>query len=270
MKYLNLSRAAYLLADFTGDPSATDDTQAIIEAGAQGEIPIYWRNAAQVWTRLSDFKGDLKGTDSAARHMQLEPSTVAQLETAPDTTVLSFALTDQDYDTLTKLFGNFIDDDGYLLGYRHAIGDEVVTITRDQLRVHTDDLKAYAATLRSAELSADLPAPKAVVVDQVQAQAMPSACVVTTHSTKAKELDHIGQHLKKIVANLAHPTVDTVMVEFKELALAGVPPFTGGISTDESNKKQPKGSLLYVKGADVIGLKRRDIRERLDRLNDKK
>ena len=103
-----------------------------------------------------------------------------------------------------------------------------------------------------------------------QAQAMSSAFVVTTHSTKAKELDHIGQHLKKIVKNLEHITVDAVMVEFWELAMAGVPPFTGGISKDDSNKKQPKGSLLYVNGTNVIGLKKRNIRERLVRLNSKK
>ena len=163
MEYLNLSRAAHMLAKLTGDPRATGDTQAIIGAGAQGRIPIYWRNSAQVWTRLSDFKGDLKGTDSAARHLQLEPSTLAQLETSLSTTVLSFALTDQDLDTLTKLFGNFIDGDGNLLGYRHPVGDEVVAITRDQLRVNTDDLQAYAATL------APDAAPKALVVDQVQA-----------------------------------------------------------------------------------------------------
>ncbi len=168
MEYLNLNRASRLLADLTGNPSATDDVQAIIEAGAQGEIPIYWRNAAQVWTRLSDFKGDLKGTDSAARHLQLEPHTVAKLETDTNATVLSFALTGQDVDTLTKLFGDIIDVDGNLLGYRHTIGDEVVTITRDQLRVRTDDLKAYAATLSPDEVVV-APAHAPATVNQVQA-----------------------------------------------------------------------------------------------------
>ena len=167
MEYLNLNRASRLLADLTGNPSATDDVQAIIEAGAQGEIPIYWRNAAQVWTRLSDFKGDLKGTDSAARHLQLEPHTVAKLETDTNATVLSFALTGQDVDTLTKLFGDIIDVDGNLLGYRHTIGDEVVTITRDQLRVRTDDLKAYAATLSPDEVVV-APAHAPATVNQVK------------------------------------------------------------------------------------------------------
>lgn len=172
MEYLNLTRAAHLLASLTGNPSVTDDVQAIIEAGAQGEIPIYWRNSEQIWTRLSDFKIDIKGADSASRHMQLQPHDVAKLETAQQVDVLSFELTDQDIALLQRSQPQEPPGTGGEVfigepGYRHALDHQPVTITRDQLRVRTDDLKAYAATLAPNKV-VDAPAQASAAFKQVQ------------------------------------------------------------------------------------------------------
>lgn len=93
---LNLSQAADVLAERTGKSHFKGDELRIIRAGAEGHIPVFWRNSAQVWTRLSNFKGDLWKTDSCSRWMQIHPHDLSRLETAMQTDVLDFALTDQD------------------------------------------------------------------------------------------------------------------------------------------------------------------------------
>ena len=168
MEYLNLTRAARLLATLTDDPSAMDDVQAIMRAGAAGKIPVYWFNDLHQATYIADF------TDSEHRNLratysvgpqQMTRTSLRELAISESLAVFDFELTDQDFALLEKIKGKAVDDDGNLLGYRHPdTTDGTVTITREQLFVYAHDLKAYAATLAPDAVLA----PKAVVSDQVQ------------------------------------------------------------------------------------------------------
>lgn len=162
MEYLNLTRAARLLASLTGDPSATDDVHAIIRAGAAGKTPVYWFNDLHRATYIADFT-DSKQRNLRATHsdgpQQMTRTSLRELAISESVAVFDFELTDQDFALLEKIKGKAVDDDGNLLGYRHPdTTDGTVTITRDQLFVYAHDLKAYAATL----------APDAVVDAPVQ------------------------------------------------------------------------------------------------------
>lgn len=166
---LNLTDAAAELSKLT---TYSTSPVAIIRAGAAGQIPIYWFNDLHLRTYIADL------TDSEQRGLsatysdgpqQMTNTSLRELAVADSLAVFEFEFTEQDFELLEKIKGKAVDDDGNLLGYRHPdTKDGTVTITRDQLFVYGHDLKAYAATLRSAELSAYLPAPKAVAADQVQ------------------------------------------------------------------------------------------------------
>ena len=144
---LNVTEAATLLSNLLNKPLTKFKTLRLLRVCALGHIPVYWRNSAQICTRLSDFKGDLIGTDSFSLWMQLNPVDLFPLETQSQTNVLSFALTDQDCDTLERLRGGVVDADGNVKGFRHAVGDQVIAVSRNQLFINESDVLKCVDTL---------------------------------------------------------------------------------------------------------------------------
>lgn len=143
--FLKLDQAVAYVVRINNDPEFTADR--ILQDCADGRIPIYWRNSAQITTRLFDFTKTIPGTDSFGKWLELHPYDVAQFETAEQADILSFELTDQDMATLAKLNISAVDDAGNVAVYRHPIGGKGATVRRDQLHVNIQDLMAYAAML---------------------------------------------------------------------------------------------------------------------------
>jgi hypothetical protein len=160
---LTLGRAMVKLAKLIDDPSILEDPLYILRAGAQGLIPIYWRNSDQIWTRLSDFTGELRDTDSASRWMRLYPNDVSLLETSQQTDVIHFYLTDRDLAMLPplppikKVKGTTVVVGEP--GFRHSLSGAAVTINRDQIFVIDEDLQALADTFTTALPTKKSPAP---------------------------------------------------------------------------------------------------------------
>lgn len=172
----NLTDAAAKLSKQTGDSTSQ---VSIIRAGAAGKIPVHWFNDLHRDTYISDFKDDLRGTRSDGPQ-RMTPVSLRELALADSVTVIDFAFTDADFDLLKKIKGRAVDDDGFLLGYRHLADHNggTATITREELFVYGHDLKAYAATLAG--------------VDQVQPFSTPapgSAAVPATGKAETKEID---------------------------------------------------------------------------------
>ncbi len=148
---LNLTDAAAKLSKLTTDSTSP---VSIIRAGAEGKIPVHWFNDLKRTTYISDFTGDLSGTDYDGP-LQLTHTSLRELAVAESITVMDFQFTDQDFALLEKIKGTAVDDDGNLLGYRHpATKDGTVTVSRDQLFVYGHDLNAYAADLAPVTVSA--------------------------------------------------------------------------------------------------------------------
>lgn len=148
--FLKLDQAAARVARLTAD--------RILQDGADGRIPIYWRNSAQVPTHLFDFTKKIPGTDSFRKWMQLHPFDVAQFETTEQSEVMTFELTDQDVATLENLNISAVID-GWMQVIRIAEGDKGATVRRDQLHVDVKDLlRVYGATLAPVKEVAEAPA----------------------------------------------------------------------------------------------------------------
>ena len=141
---LNLTDAADKLSKLTTDRTSP---VSLIRAGAAGKIPVYWFNDLKRTTYISDFTGDLSGTDYDGP-LQLTHTSLRELAVADTVGVFEFQFTEQDFALLEKIKGTAVDDDGNLLGHRHpASKDGTVTASRDQLFVYAHDLNAYAAEL---------------------------------------------------------------------------------------------------------------------------
>lgn len=146
---LNLDEAAAKLSKLTTDSISP---VSIIRAGAAGKLPVHWFNDLHRTTYISDFTGDLSGTDSDGP-LQLTRTSLGELAVADSVTVFDFALTDKDFALLEEIKVRkpklkTVDDDENLLVHRHpATKDGIVNISRDQLFVYEGDLQKYAATL---------------------------------------------------------------------------------------------------------------------------
>ncbi len=163
---LNLTDAAAKLSKLTTDSTSP---VSITRAGAEGKIPVHWFNDLKRTTYISDFTGDLSGTDYDGP-LQLTHTSLRELAVADTVAVFEFQFTDQDFALLEKIKGTAVDDDGNLLGHRHpATKDGTVNVSRDQLFVYGHDLTAYAAALAPAKAANDKvalkPVPRSVSQD---------------------------------------------------------------------------------------------------------
>lgn len=218
---LNLTDAAAKLSKLTTDSTSP---VSIIRAGAAGKFPVHWFNDLHRPTYISDFSGDLRGTDSDGPQ-QLTRTSLGELAVAESITVMEFAFTDQDFALLEKIKGKAVDDDGNLLGYRHPVtNDGTVTVSRDQLFVYGYDLNAYAAMLAPVTVAAMVPPAIVAAVDTVKSGS-PSA-KRWTEQAKSELYSHTKKHGTTSAAkhyNITPQRVGQVLKKFKPVPTANNP-----------------------------------------------
>lgn len=167
--YLNLSQAADLLAELTKNPRIEDDIVRIIMLGADGGIPIFWRNSLHVWTRISsqvellpkEELEPLPGTEAAPSWLQIPQMVLCNLEIDQQTQCWTFEIDEEDCYSFIEKGETLCTDLGLGKWFRHPVDLEDVTIHRNQLFVVEQHLRKYAAELSPTKT------PKAADVDQV-------------------------------------------------------------------------------------------------------
>lgn len=133
---LSLAEAAGFLNKKTNGLFAVDNTRRIIMAGAQNQIPIYWRNSLQRFSALIGLDG--KSLAERARWlMRVSPRDLSSLEDADEVLVTMFVPSEGDRLVLREAGS----DDGFL-----AIIDEPgsAMVSCAKLLVCTQDVLALA------------------------------------------------------------------------------------------------------------------------------
>ena len=172
---MNLSQAAGLLAELTDNPYVKDDAVRIIMLGAEGEIPISWRNSLHIWTRISsqvellprDKLEPLPDTDASPNWLQVNHFALCGLEFEQQTECWTFEIDNEDVLNLMHRGELFLTDLGLGKWVRHQVDYENVTIDRSQLYIVEQHLRKYAGTLLSEKVR-DIPAQAPAMVKQVQ------------------------------------------------------------------------------------------------------
>jgi hypothetical protein len=153
--YLNLSPAADLLAELTSNPRIKDDIVRIIMLGAEGKIPIFWRNSLHIWTRIfsqvellpREELEPMPDTEASPNWMQIGHFALCDLELYQQTECWTFKIDNEDILNLMHRGEPLVTDLGLEMWVRHQIDYENVTIDRDQLYIVENHLRKYAATL---------------------------------------------------------------------------------------------------------------------------
>lgn len=134
---LNLSEAAALLAEKTKGHFSKDNTLRIIMAGAQGRIPVYWRNSSKIFSVLFGFTKEVEDRTRDHRLLQVSLHDLARLEITESIHTHIFEPTNED---LIHLEAAGSED-----GFRAITEPGGVTVNRCQLYVFEQDILNMAA-----------------------------------------------------------------------------------------------------------------------------
>lgn len=134
---IKLSAALNLLADILNKPHLKDDSTLLLRAGAEGRIPVYWRNSSQKFSSLLGFTKEVQERQQAVRLMRVSLHDLARLEIDESIKTEIFEPTDDDWAHLEAAKS----EDGM-----RAITDaNGTTVSRDQLLVFEEDLRRLAS-----------------------------------------------------------------------------------------------------------------------------
>ena len=224
--YLNLSQAADLLAELTKNSRIKEDIVRIIMLGAEGEIPIFWRNSLHIWTSIfshvellpRDELEPLPGTEASPNWLQIDHFALCDLELYQQTECWTFQIDTEDVLSLMQRGELLFTDLGLEKWVRHQVDCENVTIDRNQLFVLDHNLKDYAASLMPDDVvSLVQSAPGVAVIDQVQprqaamsvlANQAPGAATVNQREDKKSTWWQIEHPILELAQNIGQKIHD--------------------------------------------------------------
>ncbi len=216
---LTIEEAAAWMSTQANEPITKGGIARLIMAGAEGRIPIHWRNSLQKGSILFSFTGEVPKSHRFARFMQVSHFELGKLEACDSIRVSLFEPNGDDWQLLED--AESLDADGNLDGFRAIAEGGGVTVTHDMLFVRKADLLQLIGDLKLTTPASELVTP--IKVPSVR------------HKLRKNSLD---VSIKKAIKKAESIETGAVYLELRALALDCEPPFTGAFDG---------AALLYTK-----------------------
>ncbi|MEY8689608.1 MAG: hypothetical protein AB9M53_06980 [Leptothrix sp. (in: b-proteobacteria)] len=144
---LNLNQAAAELFNLTNNRHFHEAPAAILEAGAQGRISVFWSNSTQRYSSLCGFSGEIEGTKKAIRMLRVPLHDLARLQVSDEIQVSCFSPDDDDQVSLDAVGSNN--------GFRGLVDGGSVTVRREHLRVRHHNVVELATELIECQVQVE-------------------------------------------------------------------------------------------------------------------